>query len=61
MGSAGVSFLFFFKYTVRDFIYGSIAGAITGGASAFFTSNIVYAMVVGFSGGTIQVLIHQLF
>jgi len=60
MGSMSIGLIFFAKFTVRDFIYGTIAGAISGGASSFFTSNIVYAMAAGFFGGALQVLFHRL-
>jgi hypothetical protein len=60
MGSLSISLIFFGRYRARDLIYGTIAGAFSGGASSIFTSNIVYAMVAGFTGGALQVFIHRL-
>ena len=41
---------------VRHLVYGPIAGAIIGGASSYYTSNPVYAIVVGVLGGIIQTI-----
>jgi hypothetical protein len=60
MGSMSIGFIFFTRFRIRDLIYGTIAGAFSGGASSIFTSNIVYAMTAGFTGGAIQVIIHRL-
>lgn len=38
----------------RDLIYGAVAGMIAGGAPSYFTSNIVYALIVGFTAGLFQ-------
>lgn len=41
---------------VRHLVYGPIAGAVIGGASAYYTTNPVYAIVIGVIGGIIQTI-----
>ncbi len=41
---------------VRHLVYGPIAGAVIGGASAYYTTNPVYAIVIGVVGGIIQTI-----
>jgi hypothetical protein len=56
-----MSLIFDGKIQIRTAVYGSIAGGITGGASSYFTSNVVYAILVGFIGGGAQAIIHNIF
>lgn len=41
---------------VRHLVYGPVAGAIIGGASSYYTTNPVYAIVVGVTGGALQTI-----
>jgi hypothetical protein len=41
---------------IRHLVYGPVAGAIMGGASSYYTSNPVYALVVGVAGGALQTI-----
>ncbi len=49
--------IFYGRPIVRHLVYGPIAGAIIGGASSYYTSNPVYAIVVGVTGGIIQTIV----
>jgi len=42
------------RLNARDLIYGAVAGGIAGGAPSYFTTNIVYALVVGYTAGLFQ-------
>ncbi len=44
------------RINARDLIYGAVAGGIAGGAPSFFTTNITYALVVGYTAGLFQAL-----
>lgn len=48
--------IFYGRPIVRHLVYGPIAGAIIGGASSYYTSNPVYAIVVGVAGGMLQTI-----
>jgi ammonia channel protein AmtB len=61
LGAISISLIIDNQLQIRTVIYGSIAGGITGGASSYFTSNVVYAILVGFIGGGTQAIIHNLF
>lgn len=49
--------IFYGRPIVRHLVYGPVAGAIIGGASSYYTSNPVYAIVVGVTGGMIQTIV----
>ncbi len=48
--------IFYGRPIVRHLVYGPIAGAVIGGASSYYTSNPVYAIVVGVAGGMLQTI-----
>lgn len=48
--------IFYGQPIVRHLVYGPIAGAVIGGASSYYTSNPVYAIVVGVAGGMLQTI-----
>lgn len=48
--------LFKGKLIIRYLIYGPVAGAVIGGAASYYTSNPVYALVIGVIGGFVQVI-----
>lgn len=54
LGALGVSSIVNRRINPRDLIYSAVAGGIAGGAPSFFTSNIVYALVVGCTAGMFQ-------
>lgn len=41
---------------VRDVIFGPVAGGVIAGTASLYVVNPVYAMVMGFTGGSIQVI-----
>jgi hypothetical protein len=54
LASVALGLLIYGRPIVRHLVYGPIAGAVIGGASSFYTSNPVYAIVVGVTGGLLQ-------
>jgi len=46
--------IFYGRPIVRHLVYGPITGAVIGGAFLYYTSNPVYAIVVGAVGGILQ-------
>ena len=48
------------KLIIRYLVYGPVAGAIIGGAASYYTSNPVYALVVGVIGGGVQAIMMKL-
>lgn len=48
--------IFYGRPIVRHLVYGPVAGAVIGGASSYYTSNPVYAIVVGVAGGMLQAI-----
>ena len=48
--------IFYGRPIVRHLVYGPVAGAVIGGASSYYTSNPVYAIVVGVTGGMLQTI-----
>lgn len=61
LGGFGVSLINNGKTSVRNFIHGPIAGAIIGGVSSYFTTNLAYCLGVGMLGGALQVAIQDMF
>ncbi len=57
ISSIALGMIFYGRPIVRHLVYGPIAGAIIGGASSYYTSNPVYAIVVGVTGGIIQTIV----
>lgn len=49
------------KPIIRDATHSVVAGGIVVGAASFFITNPVYAVVAGFSAGSIQALIQNIF
>lgn len=56
LASMALGLIFYGRPIVRHLVYGPVAGAIIGGASSFYTSNPVYAIVVGVTGGFLQTI-----
>ena len=56
IASIALGMIFYGQPIVRHLVYGPIAGAVIGGASSFYTSNPVYAIVVGVTGGMLQTI-----
>jgi hypothetical protein len=56
IASIALGIIFYGQPMVRHLVYGPIAGAVIGGASSFYTSNPVYAIVVGVAGGLLQTI-----
>jgi hypothetical protein len=48
--------IFYGRPVVRHLVYGPVAGAVIGGASSYYTSNPVYAILVGVVGGILQTI-----
>lgn len=58
--SVALGLIFYGNFIVRHLVYGPIAGAVIGGASSYYTSNPVYAIVVGLTGGLLQTIFMSL-
>lgn len=56
ISSIALGMIFYGRPIVRHLVYGPIAGAVIGGASSFYTSNPVYALVVGATGGMLMTI-----
>jgi hypothetical protein len=56
LASIGMGLIFYGQPIVRHLVYGPVAGAVIGGASSYYTSNPVYAIVVGVVGGMLQTI-----
>jgi hypothetical protein len=56
IASMALGLIFYGRPIVRHLVYGPIAGAVIGGASSYYTSNPVYAIVVGVAGGLLQTI-----
>jgi hypothetical protein len=48
--------IFYGRPVVRHLVYGPVAGAVIGGASSYYNSNPVYAILVGVVGGILQTI-----
>ena len=57
LGAISISLVTGSKPSIRSFIHGPIAGAIMGGVSSYFTTNLAYCIGVGLVGGSLQVTI----
>lgn len=57
LGAISTSLIVGRKPNIRDFIHGPIAGAIMGGVSSYFTTNLAYCIGVGLIGGCSQIAI----
>lgn len=56
IAAVAMCLIFYGRLVVRYLVYGPVAGAIIGGASSYYTSNPVYAIVVGVAGGMLQAI-----
>ncbi len=56
ISSMALGLIFYGRPIVRHLVYGPVAGAVIGGASSYYTSNPVYAIVVGVAGGMLQTI-----
>ena len=56
LSCVALGLIFYGRPIVRHLIYGPIAGAVIGGASSYYISNPVYAIVVGATGGILQAI-----
>jgi hypothetical protein len=56
LACVGMGLIFYGRPIVRHLVYGPVAGAVIGGASSYYTSNPVYAIVVGVAGGMLQTI-----
>lgn len=60
LGGLSTSLILGHKPNVRNFIHGPIAGAIMGGVSSYFTTNLAYCLGVGLVGGSLQIAIQYI-
>ena len=60
IGALSMALIIGYKPNLMNFIHGPIAGAIMGGVSSYFTTNLAYCIGVGLIGGTLQIAIQYI-
>ncbi len=61
IGGLSISLILGRKPSVRNFIHGPVAGAIIGGASSYFTTNLAWCLGIGLFGGCLQTGVQHIF